>query len=167
MFAGDYNEPTFQRSGKSESFTGSSHPLRDDFKVFLKNELAGIAVEFSLQTVTMNTISSSSSFNDHTLARPVLCVELTEEQKVDSKQSKSSPFQHFPTKSISVLNHLDISSLTTLSSSSEEVDDNDEDDDLSSAKQPKSRVSIDTLTADWLVGVFLCRSPTDSSMYDF
>ena len=163
MFAGDYKEPNFEGVETHESSTISSHPLRDDFKAYLQNELPGTLVDFSLQTVSINAATPTSSFNKHTLVRPVLCIELAEKQH-GSKQTKTK-LQRLPTKSISLLNRLNVSSLTNSSST---TCDAVSDDEICNHEPRKSSVSIDTLTAEWLVGVFLCRTSTDiSSIHEF
>lgn len=146
----------------------STHPIREDFLSYLQLKLPGTNITFSLQRVAIETtLLSSSPSNYRIMVRPLLSIEVsqTKSKQYHSLSSVSMMMNNeSPSNShISFPNRLDISSLTGRShelfttiegGSTSRSYDSDNDTPVQSHR------TIDSINADWLVGIFFCESST-------
>jgi hypothetical protein len=136
-----------------------------DFKAYLQKELPGTKICFSHETVTMHS-PSSSTLTPHSLSRPLLCIELEERGSHKEIGCTEVPVSH--EQRTSHYNRLDVSSITDQLSSYDVTEDSEEteESDESYTIPLRSHVTVDTMNAEWLVSVFLCKSSPDYSQYD-
>ena len=175
LFAGDKNVPSIEvnkiglQHSRKEEHERQYHPIRKDFMDFLQSYLPGTTINFALETVSIHS-SSSASFNtiQRSLIRPVLSIDIGYNTHISNNNGNHNrvmnlKYNEFPTSQhISLYKGLDVSSLTD----NEEISS---EEGLSLSEEyhtpPRSHhKTIDTMNAEWLLSVFLCKSSTHLSV---
>ena len=127
-----------------------THPIREDFRLFLQSEVPGTAIGFSLQTVTLQLQTTPVPVT-HSIVRPVLSIDVG--NNIDNILVTMMNNEIATTTTQTLTNRLDVSSLTDISGKSVEDTDN------TGYEKEKLHQTVDSMNAEWLYSVFLCKSP--------
>lgn len=150
LFAGDQNIPGKGNITQQELSlrVDQANIIREDFRELLQDELPDTKIRFTLETVISLPLNCA-------LLRPVLRIDVG----IKSGSEMATMSQEFPKSAqISLFNHLDASSLTDNSERYGEASEGDFD----TQKRPDK--TVDTMNAEWLLNVFLCKASTDITL---